>query len=264
MLSRIVTAIIGLAIVIPTLLYGGTIGVEILCAVAVLIAADEYARMAIPGRTAAIPALMAAMGAVYAAVIWAPAWGVAALAAAALFVFLFGLLLVEQTAEGEKVATRMAAGLLYVPVLISFIPQVRRFDDGLTWIFLILVVTWLGDTGAYFAGRALGKTKLFERVSPKKTWEGAIGGAVAAVIGACIIKAVGLPELPWIHAIMLGLILDVSGVVGDLTESLLKRSFGVKDSGWIMPGHGGVLDRIDSILFSAPVAWIYVTAFGLG
>ncbi len=264
MRSRIVTAIIGLAIVIPTLVRGGTLGVEILCAVAVLIAADEYARMAVPGRMSAIPVLMVAMGAVYAAVIWAPAWGFAALAGAGLLVLLFGLLMVPQTAEGEKVATRMAAGLVYVPLLISFIPQVRRFDEGLTWIFLILVVTWLGDTGAYFAGRTFGKTKLFERVSPKKTWEGAIGGAVAAVAGACIIKAVGLPELPWVHAVILGLILDVSGVVGDLTESLLKRSFGVKDSGWIMPGHGGVLDRIDSLLFSAPVAWIYVSAFGLG
>jgi phosphatidate cytidylyltransferase len=263
-LSRIITALIGLAMVVPTLLYGGELGVEVLCAVAVLIAADEFARMAAPDDKRAIPALMVLMGAVYATIIWAPAWAMAVLAAATLSTFLYGLLLVHETAEGEKIATRMAAGLLYVSVLISFIPQVRRFDEGLTWIFLILVVTWLGDTGAYFAGRAFGKTKLFERVSPKKTWEGAIGGAVAAVIGACVVKAVGLPELPWVHAIVLGLLLDVSGVVGDLTESLLKRSFGVKDSGWIMPGHGGVLDRIDSVIFSAPVAWIYVTAFGLG
>lgn len=264
MLSRVITALIGLAIVIPTLLYGEALGVEILCAVAVLIAADEYARMAAPEHKLAIPALMVSMGAVYAAILWAPAWATAVLAAATLSTFLFGLLLVSETAAGEKMATRLAAGLLYVPVLVSFIPQVRRLDEGLTWIFLILVVTWLGDTGAYFAGRALGKTKLFERVSPKKTWEGAIGGAVAAVIGACVVKSIGLPELPWVHAIVLGLLLDVSGVLGDLTESLLKRSFGVKDSGWIMPGHGGVLDRIDSVIFSAPVAWIYVTAFGLG
>ena len=105
MLSRIITAIVGLAIVVPTLLYGGTLGVEILVGVAVLIAADEYARMAVPDKKLAIPALMLSMGAVYASIIWAPGWATAALAAAALSTFLFGLLLVSETAQGEKVAT---------------------------------------------------------------------------------------------------------------------------------------------------------------
>ena len=101
-------------------------------------------------------------------------------------------------------------------------------------------------------------------MSPKKTWEGAIGGAALAVVGACVVKGIGLPNVGWGHAIALGIIIDAGGVVGDLVESMLKRSFGVKDSGWIMPGHGGILDRVDSLLFTAPLTWVYATVFGLG
>jgi phosphatidate cytidylyltransferase len=149
-------------------------------------------------------------------------------------------------------------------VLCAFLPLISRFDGGLAWIALILSVTWAGDTGAYFSGRALGKTKLFERVSPKKTWEGFAGGFVGSIVGALIVQRLGLPNLPVMHAVILGGLLNVFGVVGDLVESMLKRAYGVKDSGWIMPGHGGILDRVDSILFTAPVAWIYATLLQLG
>jgi phosphatidate cytidylyltransferase len=128
----------------------------------------------------------------------------------------------------------------------------------------VRVITWFGDTGAYFAGRFLGKHKLFERVSPKKTWEGAIGGMVAAVGGAVLVTQLGLPKVGVHHAIILGVVVDAIGIVGDLVESMLKRAFGVKDSGWIMPGHGGILDRVDALLFTAPAVWLYARAFDLG
>ena len=125
-------------------------------------------------------------------------------------------------------------------------------------MLFLLAATWLGDTGAYFAGRFFGRTKLFERISPKKTWEGAIGGLVVSSLGAAAIaRATGLP-FGLLEAILLAAVLDIAGVVGDLAESMLKRAWGVKDSGWIMPGHGGILDRIDSLLFTAPLLWAWL------
>jgi phosphatidate cytidylyltransferase len=264
--ARILAALVGLGLILPAILWGGQIAVEVVVALAMLVGIDEWTRMATPddrGRT--LPALGIAGLGVFAQLTWgAPAWHLPALAAGSLGMLLTGLLLVPDTDRGAIVAGRLVAGLVYVCVLLAFLPWVRRFDDGVTWIVLILAVTWMSDTGAYFAGRAFGRRKLFERVSPKKTWEGAIGGAVAAVAAALVVKAVGLPQVGWGHAVALGLLLDFFGVVGDLTESMFKRSFDVKDSGWIMPGHGGILDRVDSLLFTAPVAWIYASAFGLG
>ena len=128
-----------------------------------------------------------------------------------------------------------------------------------------MAVTWLGDTGAYFAGRFLGKRKLYEKISPKKTWEGAIGGAVTATLGVCAVKAIAmefdaLVGLAWWECVLIGVVVDAIGVCGDLVESMLKRSFGVKDSGWIMPGHGGLLDRVDALLLTGPALWLYVLA----
>jgi phosphatidate cytidylyltransferase len=96
-------------------------------------------------------------------------------------------------------------------------------------------------------------------VSPKKTWEGAFGGITLATVGTFVVRTVGLPQLSVVDCLVLGPLLCVAGIVGDLAESMLKRSFGVKDSGWVMPGHGGLLDRIDSVLFVAPVLLAWVT-----
>lgn len=266
MKARILAALVGLGIIVPAIVWGGQIAVEVIVALAMLIGIDEWTRMATPDdRKVTFPVLAVSGLGVYAQLTWGvPAWHMPAMAAAALVLLLTGLLAVPDTDRGAVVGGRLLAGLVYVVALLSFLPWVRRFDDGLTWIFLILATTWMSDTGAYFAGRAFGKTKLFERVSPKKTVEGAIGGMLAAVLAALVVKAIGLPNVGWGHAVVLGLLLDGFGIVGDLTESMFKRSFKVKDSGWIMPGHGGILDRIDSLLFTAPVAFIYATLFGLG
>jgi phosphatidate cytidylyltransferase len=264
--ARIVAALVGLALVLPALIFGGQIAAEIVVFIVVLVGMDEFARMAAPDRLwPAVGLMVVGGGGLYATLVWGSADAAfAVLAMTSLAAMLFGLFRFPVTARGAQVALGLVAGLVYVPVLLSFLPRVREFQNGLAWIFLILVITWAGDTGAYFSGRAFGRTKLFPRVSPKKTWEGAIGGMVLAVVGACAVKAIGLPNVGWGHAIALGIIIDAGGVVGDLVESMLKRSFGVKDSGWIMPGHGGILDRVDSLLFTAPLTWVYATVFGLG
>ncbi len=266
MLERIVSGVIGLLIIVPAMVWGGELAAEIIIGVAMIIGVDELTRMALPERhkSAFVSLSLVSLG-VYVQLLWGPQnLNLGVLAMGALWLMLHALFVERETGKAADTAMRLLGGLIYLPVLFSFIAQVRRFESGLTWVFLLLAVTWLGDTGAYFAGRAFGKTKLFERVSPKKTWEGAVGGFFAAIGAACAVKAIGLPNLPWGHAIALGAILDVAGVVGDLVESMLKRSYNVKDSGWVMPGHGGILDRVDSLLFSAPVAWVYATLFGLG
>lgn len=123
------------------------------------------------------------------------------------------------------------------------------------------ILIWSSDTFAYLSGRAFGKHKLFERISPKKTWEGSIGGAICTMLISFVLyRFYGIYPLPvWLG---LAVIIVVCGTLGDLVESMLKRSLDVKDSGNILPGHGGILDRFDSLLFSAPFAWAFLSIFG--
>jgi phosphatidate cytidylyltransferase len=265
MTTRLLAAVVGLAIVLPILVWGGKLGLDLLLAIVLVLGVDEYAKMAVPSQRPAARALLAMYGI---ALLCAQLYGTGiavtgALAVGLLVLLAWSVLGVSDTVEGGRAASRMALGLLYVPFLLSFIGLVRRFDSGLGWIFLLLVITWFGDTGAYFAGRAFGRTKLLERVSPNKTREGVVGGMALAIVGACLVKYLALDRVSWAHAVALGILLDGAGVLGDLFESMLKRTHDVKDSGSLLPGHGGILDRIDSLLFAAPLAWCYAKAFGL-
>jgi len=147
--------------------------------------------------------------------------------------------------------------------------HIAVFEDGryhFDVIFGILFILWASDTGAYFAGTFLGKHKLFPRVSPKKTWEGTIGGIVlcTATVGLLFQYAIHLPDearLNPYHYYLLPAIASIAGTFGDILESKLKRMAGVKDTGHIMPGHGGFLDRFDSLLLATPFVWLYVYLF---
>jgi phosphatidate cytidylyltransferase len=123
-----------------------------------------------------------------------------------------------------------------------------------------LIILWLNDTGAYFVGSLMGKHKLFERISPGKTWEGSIGGGIFALLTAWGLSFV-FTQLSVSHWMILSLIIVISGSLGDLVESMLKRSLGIKDSGTILPGHGGILDRFDAVLLSAPFVFVYLALF---
>jgi phosphatidate cytidylyltransferase len=143
-------------------------------------------------------------------------------------------------------------GAAWFGLFMGSLVELRQLDRGPWWIILTLSITWLNDTGAYFAGRAFGKRKLYPRISPSKTWEGAIGGAAASILAAYVVQHFWLPQLnPW-GAVAIGAGAAVLGPLGDLSESMLKRAFGAKDSGRLLPGHGGILDRVDALLFNAP------------
>jgi phosphatidate cytidylyltransferase len=143
-------------------------------------------------------------------------------------------------------------GTVYPGLLISELVLLRQLERGAWWIILAITVTWMNDTCAYFVGRAFGKHKLYQRISPSKTWEGAFGGALGSIAGALVVQHFWIPQLPFWGAMLIGAGAAVLGPIGDLSESMLKRSFGVKDSGHLLPGHGGMLDRIDALLFNAP------------
>lgn len=161
------------------------------------------------------------------------------------------------------VAVRLAysiAGIVYVGLLFTFLALIKRDFGSLGghMLVFVLLVAWIGDTGAYFAGRFLGKRKLYPAVSPKKTWAGAIGGVATSAAGAAGLK-LGLDlELAWIHVFAMAIPGAILGQMGDLVESLVKRSTGVKDSGVILPGHGGMLDRLDAVLFLGPYVYLYM------
>jgi phosphatidate cytidylyltransferase len=151
-------------------------------------------------------------------------------------------------------------GTVYPGLLLSALVALREYGEW--WIVLALVATWLNDTGAYFAGRAFGRRKLYERISPSKTWEGAIGGAIGSIAGCVVVQQLWLrDDLPVWAAVIVGCGGAVLGPVGDLSESMLKRAFGRKDSGRLLPGHGGMLDRIDALIFNAPFVLLCARLF---
>jgi phosphatidate cytidylyltransferase len=157
--------------------------------------------------------------------------------------------------ELPRAPLRVAAAVLaplYTGLTLSALGLLRQLPNGAWWIVLALVVTWFNDTGGYFAGRFLGKHKLYPRVSPSKTWEGFLGGALASTLGAVLVNALFLRALSPVGAVLVGLGGSVLGPLGDLSESMLKRGFAAKDSGRMLPGHGGLLDRVDALLFVAP------------
>ena len=154
-------------------------------------------------------------------------------------------------------------GIFYIGLFSSALVYLREYypvgyEKGGFIIISVLVSIWICDSAAFFGGTALGKHKLFLRVSPQKTWEGAVFGLLFAIISMIISKLVILDFLSWRDIIMIGLIVGVIGQIGDLIESLFKRDTGVKDSSSIIPGHGGVFDRFDSLLYTGPIVLLYL------
>lgn len=150
-------------------------------------------------------------------------------------------------------------GVLYLGLTLGMLSMTRLLPQGEWLIFFLLLVTWASDTGAYYVGTLIGRHCLAPTISPKKTVEGLVGGLIGAIIVAYVARWWFLPELSGLDCLILGTLLTITGLWGDLTESAMKRSVGVKNSGGILPGHGGMLDRLDSLLFTAPVFYYYVT-----
>jgi phosphatidate cytidylyltransferase len=177
--------------------------------------------------------------------------------------FLFYLIAYSHIPDLSRDLMVNVLALLYIPLLLGHFVWLRYLSDGQWWVFWLLMVIMAGDTGAFYAGRTWGKTKLYPEVSPGKTWAGVAGGTAAAVIVGAALGRWALPSMSLMGLAGLALLLAVVGLLGDLFESMLKRQAQVKDASEILPGHGGMLDRLDSLLFAAPLV-VYVRLFLIG
>jgi len=152
---------------------------------------------------------------------------------------------------------KAAFGLLYIPLLAAHLVLIRHFRDGVLWIFFMIIIAFAGDITAFYVGRKFGKKKLLPNVSAGKTAAGTMGSVIGSLAGCMIFKSWFFPDIAMGHAVVMGFVGNIVGELGDLCESVIKRSAGVKDSGFLFPGHGGVLDRLDCILFIAPFLYYY-------
>ncbi len=175
-------------------------------------------------------------------------------------VVFFGLVFLWRFQDLDQVMSQLALvlfGFCYISLLIAHLVLLRALPYGREWIYLVLLVVMACDTSAYFSGISLGKRKLYPAISPNKSIEGAVGGLIGSLAAAFVARLWFFPALTVRDCLLLGLVLGILGQLGDLFESMIKRAFQVKDSGNIMPGHGGMLDRLDSLLFAFPMAFYY-------
>lgn len=227
-----------------------------------LIGLYEFYQMALPGKRFE-PILAALSGIPVCLAVWSHdfTWLLLAGTSLVLLFSLVSLFRIEDIRQSAGNVSLLFLGILYIPFLLSHLGLIRGLPHGIQWVFLLLVIVMSGDTAAFYTGSTIGRRKLYPQVSPKKSIEGSLGGLAGSLAGTFIARATFFAELSVIDCIATALLLGVLGQLGDLFESMLKRSFGVKDSGKIIPGHGGLLDRLDSILFAAPAAFFYAYYF---
>ena len=161
--------------------------------------------------------------------------------------------------QGLRDGAMTLFGILYLGLTLSTLSMTRLLPQGEWLIFFLLMVTWASDTGAYYIGTMYGRHRLAPTISPKKTVEGLVGGLISAILVAYAARWWFFPDFSGLDCVVLATLLTLAGLWGDLTESAMKRSVGMKDSGGILPGHGGMLDRLDSLLFTAPIFYDDVT-----
>lgn len=254
------------AIFAPALLglvYLGGLPLAVTCLVLAVLMMWEFLQMTLgPGEhfTKAIGYLFA--GSVCVALLgWVqPALGVLLVPAGTMLLFFAMVVRPEPLEMSTKRASLVALGVLYTAGLIPFVALLRAHHPqlGLGLSLMAIFCTWGADSGAYFSGRALGRRKLYPTVSPGKTVEGGIGGVLSAIGVAFFVRWLFNMDIAVGHAVALGAVAGLFGIIGDLAESLLKRSVGAKDSSRLIPGHGGVLDRFDGVLFVVPAMYVYV------
>lgn len=259
LLVRVATAVVGLPALGAVVFWKDTRVFLVVCLVATVLALLEYTGLTLRGRPFSERAgIILIGGGLFLGLALQPdlamVWALSSVIA-------ISLLMLPGATDPTAAFPRLAAagfGVLYVGGPISALALLHA-GPGPAWVALAITVTFANDTGAYFAGRALGKHKLAPAISPGKTVEGAIGGLLASVLAVFAARAFFMPSLSVRDCLMIGVPAAVVGPAGDLVESLLKRSVGAKDSGRLLPGHGGILDRIDALLFVGAYVCLYAT-----
>ena len=249
------------------LLKGSVLLFSIVVIFVVLIGCDEYVRMAAGDEQNRIERwlvdLTLAMPVIAACIF--PQIGLLPLFVLIAFATMSGCFIVKyQYIENSYLLfCRLVFGLVYIGLLGAHLVLLRHLPEGSSWLIIVTAITACSDSGAYFAGRAIGKHKLSPHISPNKTIEGAVGGVCAGLLGAIFFALLLLPVINWPFLIFAAILVACVGIAGDLTESIIKRGTGTKDSGTILAGHGGILDRVDSLLFAAPVLYYLLVFAGI-
>jgi len=260
LVQRVLSGIVLLPLLLLVVAWRSPWGFAAVVSLAAVLAGAELLSMTVP----ALPRARRAALLLIAAGSW---WATYLLPAAAVAIFpaatmatAFVVLMSpgDMPAAGARLAYAWALPTYVVGLSLPLVLLHRDVADGSQWVFTALAATFACDTGAYFVGRALGRHKLYPQVSPGKTWEGAVGGLGSAVLALVVSRATFFPTLTWIDVFAVGLPAAILGPVGDLVESLIKRAAGAKDSGRLIPGHGGMLDRIDALLFVG--SWVFFYA----
>ena len=270
-MTRTLSGAIYVAIIVGGIL-GGPLAFTALCCLLAGLAVYEFHKVAAPGEefslaltlTDLVGALVAVMGCCFSyadpatTVVSAKTWGLAFL------LWYVVRMVVQLYVKGRKPLKDMGAtfaSLMWIAFPIAMMSTIYGTGSGKFIVLSMFIMIWLNDTGAYLVGCTIGKHRLFERISPKKSWEGFFGGLIFAIAGGYVMGNIW--SLDPLKMAGMGLIVSIFATWGDLVESLVKRSLGIKDSGNIIPGHGGILDRIDSLLLVAPAVTLYFIALTL-
>lgn len=260
LVSRVLTAVIALPLLTALILWDQRLAFGALMVLCSLLAMGEYTHMLLRALAGGQRAVVVATGTLLTVALYlrpdlALLWFVAAVMVGLTAV----LLRPGEIAGAAARAGLVVLGLIYVGGLTAPLGLLhRQLPDGPRWVLTALAATFANDTGAYFAGRALGRHKLYPAISPAKTVEGAVGGLGLCVAVLFLVRATFFPALTVADCLLVAIPASVVGPIGDLVESMLKRAAGVKDSGHLIPGHGGILDRVDAVLFVG--AWVYAYA----
>ncbi len=260
MLKRLVTALI---IVPPLLLlirFGPPYALVILVSIAAIMGLYEFYQMTLPKEGVGAKIVAIALGAILCALFqWTPS-GIIFLSLSVIIVIIFftyALFSPELSPLPSRIAITFL-GIIYVPFLLSHVTLINKLPQGVFWVLLLMATVWIGDTFALAFGSWLGKHKLSPRISPHKTIEGFFACFVGAILTVFTCRALFLPTVGVPDALIVATGIAFFGQLGDLSESMIKRGAKVKDSGTVIPGHGGMLDRLDSFFFAAPFLYYYL------
>lgn len=261
-LKRWITGLVALPFLIFLIYQGGAFFTG-LAGIACMIALYEYYRLVFPGAERpffllfSVPGFLAGAFMIIAAGSLNINLVLILIFADLLFIAFISLFMYGTEPEIPVKIVKQVTGIVYIAGSLALLTVIRNSPAGMIWIFFMIGIIFAGDIGAYYTGRRFGRRKICPSVSPGKTVEGSIGGIVSNIVFGSLVKAVFLPAIPWAGSLVMFFMIGAAGQIGDLFESMFKRTAGIKDSGVILPGHGGMLDRIDALLFASPVVYCF-------
>jgi phosphatidate cytidylyltransferase len=256
--QRILSALLLIPLFLLLVQFGSLIHFVVLMGLVIGLAAWEFSRLCPLGTDPCLSVLIVLGALLWYGAVLRTANLVGLLSLLAGMAMLRAILVRGELRVNVLQAAWMILGVAYVGGLLSFPSLLRGLDDGRQYIYYLAFTTWAGDTGAFYVGSRLGHRLLCPRISPRKTVEGAVGGILATVLLAIAGSGWIWPRLPWGRAAVVGFVLAIVGIAGDLCESAVKRAASAKDSGGIIPGHGGILDRLDSLMFTGPLLYVLI------